>query len=452
MTGSLAHAAYRRLTSAWCYRPARRERLPRLVNLNAYGLRVLAQPRAQVVVVGLLAIIVIAFRGLQFAALTREIQWGYDFSAYWAAASRLMAGASPYTLDQLAGPYAPQVQYLYLYPPPLAAAVTPLALLFPTDYRAAAWVWTAIGAAILVWAVLALWRSERLAERYPVLASRGRWLLVAAAFAFPPVVGELVLGNVHLLLLGLLTLAWLGIRRGDSRGELTAGIAVGVAAIIKVFPGVLLVWFLLTRRYRAAAGVVIGAAAFALVTLPFTGIEPWTQFPTVLANLSAPSDTTDTLAPTVWLAGVVGFTPARVIVTLAGLAILAFSALASTRGARDEDPASPVGYHRSPTSRSFAIAVVVGVLVAPAVYHHYLALLVLPMLLALGAGVPLRWLALAYFLMWGGQQPALGDLAFIVNRAAPTIGALVLLASLTLAPARTTAPGDYGRTTAQTVG
>jgi hypothetical protein len=76
--------------------------------------------------------------------------------------------------------------------------------------------------------------------------------------------------------------------------------------------------------------------------------------------------------------------------------------------------------------------VVVGVLVAPAVYHHYLALLVLPMLLALGAGVPLRWIAVAYFLMWGGQQTALGELAWIVNRALPTLGALVLLAALSL--------------------
>jgi alpha-1,2-mannosyltransferase len=302
--------------------------------------------------------------------------------------------------------------------------------LFPTDYRAAAWIWTALGAVILAASTLALWRSERLADRFPVLAGRGRWLLVAAAFAFPPVIGELVLGNVHLLLLGLFTLAWLGIRRADRRGEWMAGVAVGVAAVIKVFPGVPLIWFVLTRRYRAAAGVLIGAIAFALVTLPITGIEPWMQFPTVLANLSAPSDTTDTLAPTVWLAEVIGFTPARVIVTLAGLAFLAFSALASTAGPRGDAEAPIVGYRHSPTSRSFAIAVTVAVLIAPAVYHHYLALLVLPMLLALGAGVSLRWIAISYFLMWGGQQTALGDLAWVVNRALPTLGALVLLAAL----------------------
>jgi len=400
------------------------------VAANAYGLRLLRQPRVRFAVLALLAILVLAVRALQFFALTHEIQWGYDFSAYWAAANRLLDGAGLYTPAQLAGPYAPQAQYLYLYPPPLAGAVTPLAVLFPTDYRAAAWIWAAIGAGIVVWAVLALWRSERLAERFPVLEGRGRWLLIAAALAFPPVVGELVLGNVHLLLLGLLTLAWLGIRQESPRGELAAGIAVGLATVIKVFPGVLIVWFVLTRRYRAAAGALIGAAAFALVTLPITGIEAWTQFPTVLANLSAPSDTTDTLAPTVWLAESVGFTPARVMVTLAGLGILAFSALASTSGRHAEVVAERVGYRHSPTSRSFAIAVLIAVLVAPALYHHYLALLVLPLLLALGAGVPLLYVAVAYFLMWGGEQAALGDFSWVVNRAMPTLGALLLLAAL----------------------
>ena len=45
------------------------------------------------------------------------------------------------------------------------------------------------------------------------------------------------MGNVHFLLLWLLTLAWLGIRRGDPGGRWRGGAMVGVAAMIKVFPG-----------------------------------------------------------------------------------------------------------------------------------------------------------------------------------------------------------------------
>ena len=376
----------------------------------------------QIAALAVVAALVLAFRALQFALLTRQVQWGYDFSFYWTAGKRLLNGEAIYTAAQLAGPYAPQGQDGFLYPPPFAALVAPLAALFPNDYRSAAWVWTGLGAVVLTLAVLVLWRSERLGDRFPILAGRGRWFLVAAAFAFPPVVGELVLGNVHLLLLGLLTVAWLGIRRdeqrSDHRGEWIAGLAVGAAAIIKVFPGVLLLWFLLTRRYRAALGVVVGAAALALVTMPVTGIEPWLQYPTVLANLSAPADTTDTLAPTVWLAPVLGFTVARVLVTVVGLAILAWAAL-----------------RPSSTARSFAIAVTVSVLIAPALYHHYLAVLVLPLILGLASGVPLALLAVAYLLMWGGEQGALGDAAWLINRALPTAGALLLPLALLARPA-----------------
>lgn len=371
----------------------------------------------QLLALAVLAIAVLVFRAIQFALLTRADQWGYDFSFYWTAGAHLLNGEPIYSAAQLAGPYAPQGQDGFLYPPPFAVAAIPLAALFPADYRAAAWVWWTIGAAILVSATLALHRSERLGERYPLLSGRGRWLLIAAVLAFPPVIGELVLGNVHIVLLGLLTAAWLGVRRGDARGESVAGAAVGAAAIIKVFPGLLVLWFLVTRRYRAVAGVIVGAAVLALVTVPLTGIEPWLQYPTVLANLSAPVDTTDTLAPTVWLAGPLGFTVARIVVTLAGLAVVAWAARALD------------------ATRSFAIAVVVAVLIAPALYHHYLALLVLPLLLGLSAGVPVRYLALGYLLMWGGDQPALGDAAWIVNRALPTLGALVLLLGLCL-PAR----------------
>lgn len=400
---------------------------------NAYGLRLLSQPRVRIAVLILVAALAVAFRAVQFAALTTQIQWGYDFSAYWSAADRLLNGDALYTAAQLAGPYAPQQQYLYLYPPPFALALTPLAAVF-SDYRAAAWVWTALGFLILVGSVLAVHRSERLGERYQLLAGRGRWLLVAGAVAFPPVVGELVLGNVHLLLLGLLTLAWLGIRHGTSGGEWVSGLAGGVAAVIKVFPGVLALWFVLARRFRAAAGMVLGAAAVALIALPFTGVEPWLQYPTVLANLSAPSDTTDTLAPTVWLAGPLGFTIARIVVTVVGLALIAWSA-------RSLD-----------LVRSFAVAVTVSVLIAPALYHHYLALLVLPLILALGAGVQIRWLALAYFLMWGGQQNALGEWSWVVNRLLPTSGAILLLAALVAPSSRSQRERDHLAGAAQTVG
>lgn len=356
-----------------------------------------------------IASILVGFRLLQFAVFTTQVQWGYDFSAYWRAAGALLHGDAIYAAAQLSGPFAPQGQYLYLYPPPFAAAVIPFAALFPSDYRVAAWAWAAVGALILVATILALARAEGLPGRIRRSTGLGPWILVAAAIGFAPVIGELVMGNVDLLLLGLLGLAWLGIRSGSVSGERVAGIAVGAAAIVKVFPGLILLWFLLTRRWRGAAFVVVGMVASTLVTLPITGAQPWLDYPTVLLNLSAPSDTTDVLAPTVWLAEVIGFLPARIVVTATGLGIVAWSALRST------------------TRMSYTVAVIASVLIAPALYQHYLAIMVLPFLLLLAEGRPLAWLGIAYVLMSGGEQAALGEFRWIVNRAMPTAGAILLL-------------------------
>ena len=131
-----------------------------------------------------------------------------------------------------------------------------------------------------------------------------------------------------------------------------------------------------------------------------------------------------------WLTPALGFTLARVVVTTAGLAIVWLVRHADRR-------------------LSFGVAVVAAVLVTPAMYTSYLTIFVLPLLLGLAAGVRLRWLALAYLLMWGGQQPALGDFAWVVNRAFPSLGALVLLAALVAAAlAAAPAQGTTKRSTA----
>ena len=65
-------------------------------------------------------------------------------------------------------------------------------------------------------------------------------------------------------------------------------------------------------------------------------------------------------------------------------------------------------------------------------------------------GGPLCKIARRNFLMWGGTQAALGDVGWIVNRLAPTLGVLVLLASLAMVAAVPGRLRSYGRETAQT--
>lgn len=347
---------------------------------------------------------------------------GYDFVYYWVAARNLLHGQPIYSAQQLAGPYAPQGQEGFLYPPPLAALVTPFAQFIP-DLVPAALVWSLIGAVVAAIAILRLARLERLGERFPVLRGRGVVLVLVAAFALPEFIDELINGNVHLFLLGLFALAWAGVRRGDAAGERAAGVAIGVAAVIKVFPAVAILWFLLTGRARAAGWAIVGAAGLALVALPITGVQPWLDYPRVLANLSAPIDVAASFAPTVWLAPVLGFGLARVLVTVLGLAIIVVSA------------------RRNDARTSFAVTVLVSVLITPALWSHYLSIIVLPLLLALSGGVSLVIVGIDYLLLSAGSQTALGDLGWITARAMPTLGALVLLGVL-LVRSRAGTPGE----------
>lgn len=386
-----------------------------------FGLRVLFERRFQILAAALLAILALSFRAVQLAALMRSPQWGYDVSAYWSAARSLIDDQPLYTLAQLSGPYPPQGQFLYLYPPFLAAVFVPLALLSPQAYQPVAAVWALLGAVVLAVSVLAVSRVERVATD-----RRTTLLLLAAAFAFPPVIGELVLGNVHLLLLGLLTMGWLGARRRDPMGDVIAGVAVGAAALIKIFPALIVVWFVATGRWRAAAVTVGAVVALAAAILPVTGIAPWLDYPRAILNVSAAADITDALAPTVWLSTLIGFPAARLIVLTVGLVAIAWAARHLT------EPAS------------YGVAVSVAVLSAPAVFHHYLAVLVLPMLLALAASERRTWIGAAYLAMWGGQQPALGPLSWLLNRGLPAVGALAVPIGLTIFGRRRKRPGLPG--------
>lgn len=79
-----------------------------------------------------------------------------------------------------------------------------------------------------------------------------------AAMWLPPVRWTLQLGQVNIALMALVVLDLTA--RPGGRWRRWAGIGVGVAAGIKLAPGIFLVFLLLRRRYRAFAA---GAAAFA---------------------------------------------------------------------------------------------------------------------------------------------------------------------------------------------
>ena len=181
-----------------------------------------------------------------------------DFAPYYKGAAALARGLDPYALavtdrlgEELGVTEGKGMRYLY--PPFFGLVAAPLALL---PYPLAKAAWHGLGLASLAGAVLLL-PGALLAA--PAAWERGLVLFLAASFL--PVVETLRLGQVNLLLLLLLVLALRESVRGrDGR----AGLAVGLAAAIKVTPALLLPLFLLRRRWK---GLAIGVGAAAGLTL-----------------------------------------------------------------------------------------------------------------------------------------------------------------------------------------
>jgi hypothetical protein len=142
------------------------------------------------------------------------------------------------------------------------------------------------------------------------------------------------------------------------------------------------------------------------------GLQTWLDYPTVLLNLGPPTDLTFVLAPSAWLSQGMPARLAQVLVTLSGVAVVIWAA---------RNRSEPV---------SFAVVVATSVLIAPALYPHYLAIMVLPMLLAIRYVRPAWWLVVAYVLMLGLEIDAFGDARHLVTRMALTGGALLLTGTL----------------------
>ena len=159
-------------------------------------------------------------------------RWGsqQDEHAYWLAGQRLLAGAPLY--DPTATAVTP---YAYWYPPPLAQVMAPIsAVLSSTQFS---WAWTGLLLACLLW------------------LGRGRPLVALALVAFLPVAVELWFRNVHLVLAVIVALAilrwpWM----------------FALGAIIKLAPGLGIVYLLVRRRWRDALIAVAVGLVIAVVS------------------------------------------------------------------------------------------------------------------------------------------------------------------------------------------
>jgi hypothetical protein len=198
---------------------------------------------------------------------------GWDAQTYLAAGERLNAGHPLYALSPGDRPVMLRPPYWtapLLSPPLIAVIWRPLAAL-PSETGIAVW-WITSIAIILV--------TVAAAARRAILPA-GLALLIL----FPSFVGELEVANVNGYLLGGTVLAWLLARRGN---DVTAGGLIALMAAMKLWPVVLLVWFIGQRRWGALRGFVVGGAVVAVVSVVGAGIGAHSDY-LAIASSTPPS-------------------------------------------------------------------------------------------------------------------------------------------------------------------
>jgi hypothetical protein len=280
---------------------------------------------------------------------------GYDFLAYHQAAVRLLEGQPLYDMS-----YATTGGFgLFYYPPTFVPFIVPLGLLSATT---AVWVWAGLLIAAFLLGVALL----------PVSRSVRWWILLLAGLSWP-FVYAVKLGQVGPILFLAFAIGWRWI---DDPVRLGISTAVGTA--IKLQPGIVFVWALLTSRYRA---VVVGAAALLVLSIVATllaGMTSWTDFVTLIRQVNDPITTPHNFTP-----GAVAYqlgVPTGVASVLqfvsSGAAIVALV----------------VASRRATAEASFLVAVIASQLLSPILWDHYAMLLLLPVAYLLAAG---RWWAIA---------------------------------------------------------
>jgi hypothetical protein len=293
---------------------------------------------------------------------------GFDFrGTLWEPAHALLNGRAIYpapTRD------AVLVGNPTVYPPLFIILATPLALL---PVGLASWVWSVVLGACVV---AAMW-----------LVGVRDWRCLVLALTSPVTVHGLYYGNLTLALVPLVALVW----RYRDRAAM-AGIALGTAIAAKLFVWPLLVWLLLTRRFRAAAwaggsSTVLVVGAWALI-----GFDGFRDYPKLLRIVQDVYAERSASTSTVVAALGAPISAAVMVAALAGVICVGVAAWLVLREDGDR--------------RAFALLVAASVLATPIAWPNYATLLFVPIAVTWPRVAPAWFFGYAWWLAAALAPPA----------------------------------------------
>ncbi len=214
-----------------------------------------------------LSVTVIAYFLIRLPELKQSFLTGtthpYDFPQDYIAGQLLFAGKSLYPPDFMhlyettflkkSLPPGDRVQFMNAHPPFTALLLSPLWLL---SFHTAALVWAITTAGCMFVIILLLLGSEDESLLFFPLA-------VLFAFAWKPFQLNLSMGQTSILVTLFVIAGWYFLKR--SRDGM-AGIALAMATMLKFYPGLLIVYLLISKRYKALLYSFICIGAVGVVT------------------------------------------------------------------------------------------------------------------------------------------------------------------------------------------
>ncbi|NJN66478.1 MAG: DUF2029 domain-containing protein [Chloroflexaceae bacterium] len=303
-----------------------------------------------------------------------------DFAQDYVAAMALRSGTSIYqrfTETELRSLMSGSERLVHVrqelqnfHPPFNALLVLPLTL-FPYDIAALLWAILSIILYFWVW-----WFIGR--ELAITLPRHWLVLLTGLALCWYPFQAHLALGQLSLLLTAWVVGSWSMLRQ---RRDVPAGILISLACLMKLFPGLLLVYLLVRRRWRAIGSAVVSGGGLFLLILVTVGPDDTARYLTsiiphdaehygsVVGNFSLPATIKRLFIGNYLVRPLVEAPPVAttlvILSSLAGVSLLAWQI--------GRVPPAPEN-----ETTAFALVCVAMLLLSPISWSHALPLLALP--------------------------------------------------------------------------
>jgi hypothetical protein len=164
---------------------------------------------------------------------------------------------------------------VYEYPPPFLLLPAALRQVIP-DFSAFRLLWFVLNGVVVAFAMV------RVARALSPPAARRALLLAPLVWLSLPTLSALQKGNVQLMIVGLAMLAMLLFER---RRFAAGGALLAFATASKLFPGLLLVYLIVRRQWRAVAWTAAMGALLVVLSLAVVGARQYVAFADHLPGL-----------------------------------------------------------------------------------------------------------------------------------------------------------------------